>query len=169
MPDLQHLWQRFLLAAALIAGLAVGVGATVFGYSNLSTVNLHWSVLHLNGVPLWTVVIVPIALILLEAEVSRLRAHLDQVLEMPRGEALKAEDKTSLPAPDLVTTDAEMTGLEGVPEPEIETKPAEKPAKSSKRAKLLPEPLEAAKPIENGASTEPVTVAATSDAPDDAG
>ncbi len=37
MPDLQHLWQRFLLAAALIAGLAVGVGATVFGYSNLST------------------------------------------------------------------------------------------------------------------------------------
>src|SRR6266853_3007701 len=179
MPDLQHLWQRFLLAATLIAGLAVGVGATVFGYSNLNTVDLRWSVLHLNGVPLWTVVIVPIALILiagtifhwldglhhfsehmrhrhrvheLEAEVSRLRAHLDQVLEMPRGEALKAEDKTSLPAPDLVTTDAEMTGLEGVPEPETETKPAEKPAKSSKRAKLLPEPLEAAKPIENGAS-----------------
>ena len=110
MPDLQHLWQRFLLAAALIAGLAVGVGATVFGYSNLNTVDLRWSVLHLNGVPLWTVVIVPIALILiagtifhwldglhhftehmrhrhrvheLEAEVSRLRAHLDQVLEMP--------------------------------------------------------------------------------------
>src|SRR6266566_705406 len=189
MPDLQHLWQRFLLAAALIAGLAVGVGATVFGYSNLSTVNLHWSVLHLNGVPLWTVVIVPIALILiagtifhwldglhhfsehmrhrhrvheLEAEVSRLRAHLDQVLEMPRGEALKAEDKTSLPAPDLVTTDAEMAGLEGVPDPE--TKAAEKPVKG-KRAKLLPEPLEAAKPIENGASAEPVAAAATSDAP----
>jgi len=195
MPDLQHLWQRFLLAAALIAGLAVGVGATVFGYSNLSTVNLHWSVLHLNGVPLWTVVIVPIALILiagtifhwldglhhfsehmrhrhrvheLEAEVSRLRAHLDQVLEMPRGEALKAEDKTSLRAPDLVTTDAEMAGLEGVPEPEPETKAAEKPAKG-KRAKLLPEPLEAAKPIENGATAEPVAAAAISDAPNDAG
>jgi len=195
MPDLQHLWQRFLLAAALIAGLAVGVGATVFGYSNLNTVDLRWSVLHLNGVPLWTVVIVPIALILiagtifhwldglhhfsehmrhrhrvheLEAEVSRLRAHLDQVLEMPRGEALKAEDKTSLPAPDLVTTDAEMSGLEGVPEPEPEAKPAEKTAKG-KRAKLLPEPLEAAKPTENGASAEPVTAAATSDAPNDAG
>ena len=195
MPDLQHLWQRFLLAAALIAGLAVGVGATVFGYSNLNTVDLRWSVLHLNGVPLWTVVIVPIALILiagtifhwldglhhfsehmrhrhrvheLEAEVSRLRAHLDQVLEMPRGEALKAEDKASLPAPDLVTTDAEMSGLEGVPEPEPEAKPAEKAAKG-KRAKLLPEPLEAAKPIENGASAEPVAAAATSDAPNDAG
>ena len=195
MPDLQHLWQRFLLAAALIAGLAVGVGATVFGYSNLNTVDLRWSVLHLNGVPLWTVVIVPIALILiagtifhwldglhhftehmrhrhrvheLEAEVSRLRAHIDQVLEMPRGEALKAEDKTSLPAPDLVKTDAEMSGLEGVPEPEPETKPTEKAAKG-KRAKLLPEPLEAAKPVENGASAEPVTAAATSDVPNDAG
>src|SRR6266699_3823167 len=160
MPDLQHLWQRFLLAAALLAGLALGVGATVFGYSNLNTVDLHWSVVHLNGVPLWAVVIVLILIAgtvfhwldslhhftehmrhrhrvhELEAEVSRLRAHLDQVLEMPRGEALKAEDKTSLPAPDLVTTDAEMSGLEGVPEPEPETKPAEKPAKG-KRAKLL--------------------------------
>ena len=140
MPDLQHLWQRFLLAAALIAGLAVGVGATVFGYSNLNTVDLRWSVLHLNGVPLWTVVIVPIALILiagtifhwldglhhftehmrhrhrvheLEAEVSRLRAHLDQVLEMPRGEALKAEsDKPALPQADVAATDAEMAPIE---------------------------------------------------------
>src|SRR5689334_21888186 len=145
MPDLQHLWQRFLLAAALLAGLAIGVGATIFGYSNLNTVDLHWSVLHLNGVPVWAVVLVPITLILiagtifhwldslhhftehmrhrrrvheLEAEVSRLRAHLDQVLEMPRGEALKAEDKTSPPAPELATTDADMPGLESGPEPE---------------------------------------------------
>jgi hypothetical protein len=169
MPDLQHLWQRFLLAAALIAGLALGIGATVFGYSNLNTVDLRWSVVHLNGVPLWAVVIVPITLILitgtvfhwldslhhftehmrhrhrvheLEAEVSRLRAHLDQVLEMPRGEALKTEDKKSLPA--------------------------EKPAKG-KRAKLLPEPLEAPTPADNGAIAEPVTAAATPDAPNDAG
>jgi hypothetical protein len=193
MPDLQHLWQRFLLAAALLAGLAIGVGATIFGYSNLDTVDLHWSVLRLSGVPIWAVVLVPITLILiagtvfhwldslhhftehmrhrhrvheLEAEVSRLRAHLDQVLEMPRGEAVKADDKASLPAPELVTTDAEMSGLEGAPE--AETKPAEKPAKS-KRAKLLPEPLEAAKPTDNGATAEPVTAAATPDAPNDAG
>ena len=65
MPDLQHLWQRFLLAAALIAGLAIGVGATVFGYSNLNTVDLHWSVLQLSGIPLWAVVIVPIAYVAL--------------------------------------------------------------------------------------------------------
>jgi hypothetical protein len=192
MPDLQHLWQRFLLAAALIAGLAIGVGATIFGYSNLNTVDLHWSVLRLSGVPVWAVVLVPITLILiagtifhwldglhhftehmrhrrrvheLEAEVTRLKAHLDQVLEMPRGEALKPEDKTSLPAPELVTTDAEMSRLEGEPE----TKPDEKPAKTSKRAKLLAEPLEAAKPAENGAAAEPVTAAATPDAPNDAG
>jgi len=191
MPDLQHLWQRFLLAAALLAGLAIGVGATIFGYSNLDTVDLHWSVLRLSGVPVWAVVLVPITLILvagtifhwldslhhftehmrhrhrvheLEAEVTRLRAHLDQVLEMPRGEASKAEEKTPLPAPELVTTDAEMSGLEG----ELETKPAEKPAKS-KRAKLLAEPLEAAKPAENGAAAEPVTAAVTPDAPNDAG
>src|SRR5438034_41758 len=69
MPDLQHLWQRFLLAAALLAGLALGVGATVFGYSNLNTVDLHWSVVHLNGVPLWAVVIVPITLILIAGTV----------------------------------------------------------------------------------------------------
>ncbi len=195
MPDLQHLWQRFLLAAALIAGLALGIGATVFGYSNLNTVDLRWSVVHLNGVPLWAVVIVPITLILitgtvfhwldslhhftehmrhrhrvheLEAEVSRLRAHLDQVLEMPRGEVLKAEDKKSLPAAELVTTDAEMSGLEGAPAPEPETKPAEKAAKS-KRAKLLPEPLEAAASTDNGATAEPVTAAAPPDAPNDAG
>ena len=69
MPDLQHLWQRFLLAAALIAGLAIGVGATVFGYSNLNTVDLHWSVLRLSGIPLWAVVIVPIALMLIAGTV----------------------------------------------------------------------------------------------------
>src|SRR5689334_20799393 len=189
MPDLQHLWQRFLLAAALLAGLAIGVGATIFGYSNLNTVDLHWSVLRLSGVPVWAVVLVPITLILiagtifhwldslhhftehmrhrhrvheLEAEVTRLRAHLDQVLEMPRGEAQKTEDKVSLVAPEPVTTDAAMAGLEGGTEPE--TKPADKPGKS-KRAKLLQDPLEAARPTENGAHAEPVTAAATPDTP----
>ncbi|HZQ49514.1 MAG TPA: hypothetical protein VFB69_04315 [Candidatus Dormibacteraeota bacterium] len=110
---MSHLWQRFLLACALVVGLAVGVGATVFGYSNLETVDLHWSVLRLDGVPLWAVAIVPVALVIvagtvyhwidglhhfsehmrhrhrvrdLEAEITRLREHLDHVLEMPRGD-----------------------------------------------------------------------------------
>ncbi len=166
MPDLQHLWQRFLLAAALLAGLAIGVGATIFGYSNLNTVDIHWSVLHFDRIPLWAVVIVPIALILitgtifhwldglhhftehmrhrrrvheLEAEVSRLRAHLDQVLEMPKGEALKAQDKAeekaeekpALPEADVAALDAEMPAAS---ESESDVKPAK--TGRTKRAKL---------------------------------
>jgi hypothetical protein len=110
VPDLTHLWQRFVLASALVVGLAIGAAATIFGYSNLSTVNVHWSVFHIDGIPLWTVAVVPLAIVLLagtvyhwmdglhhfsehmrhrrrvhelEAEVASLRAHLDQVLEMP--------------------------------------------------------------------------------------
>ncbi len=120
MPDLNHLWQRFLLASSLVVGLAIGAAATVFGYSNLGSVNVRWSVLHLDGVPLWTVAVVPLALFViagtiyhwmdglhhftehmrhrrrvheLEAEVASLRAHLDQVLEMPDHSTSK------LPAP----------------------------------------------------------------------
>ncbi|HKV87394.1 MAG TPA: hypothetical protein VJT78_05305 [Candidatus Dormibacteraeota bacterium] len=110
MPDLSHLWQRFLLASSLLFGLLIGVVVTVFGYSNLGSVDVHWSIFHLNGVPLWTVPVVPMAVVLvagtlyhwfnslhhftehmrhrrrvheLEAEVATLRGHLDHVLEMP--------------------------------------------------------------------------------------
>jgi hypothetical protein len=110
VPDLSHLWQRFLLASTLLLGLLLGVAATVFGYSNTAPVNVGWSIFHINGIPLWTVAIVPLALVLvtgtlyhwfnslhhftehmrhrhrvheLEAEVTSLRAHLDQLLEMP--------------------------------------------------------------------------------------
>ena len=110
MPDLSHLWQRFLLASALVVGLAIGAAGTVFGYSNLTTVDVHWSIFHIDGIPLWTVAVVPLAVVLiagtlyhwmdglhhfsehmrhrrrvheLEAEVASLRAHLDHVLEMP--------------------------------------------------------------------------------------
>ena len=200
MPDLSHLWQRFVQGAALLAGLAIGVGATVFGYSNLRTVDIHWSVLQLKGVPLWAVVIVPITLILvtgtifhwidglhhftehmrhrrrvheLEAEVSRLRAHLDQVLEMPRGEAIKAveaaEDKPTLPAADLAATDAEMAGLE--PAPDVDAKQAR--SGKPKRAKLLPEtkPEEAEAPTAQAATTEngDAAVTTTATAANDAG
>jgi uncharacterized membrane protein len=193
MPDLQHLWQRFLLAAALLAGLVIGIGATVFGYSNLNTVDIHWSVLRLDGVPLWAVVIVPITLILvagtifhwldglhhftehmrhrrrvheLEAEVARLRAHLDQVLEMPRGEALKAEEKPSLPAADLAATDSEMAAVQ--PAPAEDTPPVK--ASKTKRAKLLTESIAATR-TENGVAAEPAAAAgaSTNDAPNDAG
>src|SRR6202165_5619376 len=129
VPDLSHLWQRFMLTSSLLVGLVVGAGATVFGYSNLSTVNVNFSVLHINGVPLWTVAVVPLVFVLvvgtlyhwtdslhhftehmrhrrrvyeLEAEVASLRAHLDQVLDMPDHSTSKLPAKkvvaVSLPA-----------------------------------------------------------------------
>jgi len=119
---LNHLWQRFLLASSLIVGLFIGVATTVFGYSNLATVDVHWSILHINGVPLWTVAVVPLALFLiagtlyhwadglhhftehmrhrrrvheLEAEVASLRAHLDKMLEMPDHSTSRLPDRTA--------------------------------------------------------------------------
>jgi hypothetical protein len=110
VPDLSHLWQRFLLASSLLFGLFIGVVATVFGYSNVGAVDIRWSIFHLDGIPLWTVAVVPLAVVLvagtlyhwfnslhhftehmrhrrrvheLEAEVASLRGHLDHVLEMP--------------------------------------------------------------------------------------
>ena len=153
--DLNHLWQRFLLASSLIVGLFIGVIATVFGYSNLATVDVHWSIFHLDGVPLWTVVLVPLALFViagtlyhwmdglhhftehmrhrrrvheLEAEVASLRAHLDQVLEMPDQSTSKLPARTSantasLPAADEGIADLSPTKIEPLPAPVQETGP----------------------------------------------
>jgi hypothetical protein len=122
---LSHLWQRFLLASALLIGLAIGVGATVFGYDNRTAVDVNWTIFHFHGIPLWTVGVVPVALVLvagtlfhwmnglhhftehmrhrrrvheLEAELVTLRAHLDQVLEMPAIAANKARGRRESPA-----------------------------------------------------------------------
>jgi hypothetical protein len=110
VPDLSHLWQRFVLASALVFGLLLGVAATIFGYSNTAPVSVGFAIFHVKGVPLWTVAIVPLIAVLvagtlyhwwnslhhftehmrhrrrvheLEVEVSTLKAHLDQLLEMP--------------------------------------------------------------------------------------
>ena len=161
-----HLWQRFLLASALVVGLAIGVGATVFGYSNLATVDVHWSVFHLNGVPLWTVAVVPIALLLvagtlyhwmdglhhftehmrhrrrvreLETEVTTLRAHLDQLLEMPDGSNTKPAAKPLIA--DSVVVEA--VAPPALPEPAI-ANGGDKEKKARKRVSLtseaVPEP-----------------------------
>jgi hypothetical protein len=104
------MWQRFVIGSALLFGVLLGVAGSIFGYSNLSAVDVRWSVFHLDGIPLWTVAIVPVATVLvagtiyhwynslyhftehmrhrhrvheLEAELTRVRAQLDQLLEMP--------------------------------------------------------------------------------------
>jgi len=146
---LNHLWQRFLLASSLIVGLFIGVVTTVFGYSNLASVDIHWSVFHINGIPLWTVAVVPLALLLiagtlyhwmdglhhftehmrhrrrvheLEAEVLSLRAHLDQLLEMPDHSTSKLPDRITAAAlppagkgtADITDADLPSTELEPV-------------------------------------------------------
>ena len=124
---MSHLWQRFVLAIALVFGLALGVGATVFAYSNTTQVSIGWSVFHIGRVPLWTVVLVPIALVLvagtlfhwwnslhhftehmrhrrrvreLEAEVTSLKARLDSALGMP-DQTVDAREAKNEPAPAL--------------------------------------------------------------------
>jgi hypothetical protein len=193
VPNLNHLWQRFLLASSLLIGLAIGVVATVFGYSNLATVDVHWSVVHIDGVPLWTVAVVPVGLTLiagtlyhwtnslhhftehmrhrhrvheLEAEVASLRAHLDQVLEMPDHSALPAlrqsEDEAMEPAP------AADAPAEVASQPEPEPAPSRSGSVRTKRVKLAvaPEPALAeangkdAEPAEPADSAEPAAPAA---------
>jgi len=149
VPDLSHLWQRFLLASTLVFGLALGIGATVFAYSNTAPVNLGWSIFHLNSVPLWTVVLVPIALILLvgtlfhwfnslhhftehmrhrrrvhdlEVELASVRKHLDEMLQMPGQSAEPAiEPEPALPA----TVAAASSNGEAKTEPEAVAGPSE--------------------------------------------
>jgi hypothetical protein len=144
VPDLSHLWQRFVLASALVFGLAVGVGATVFSYSNTAPVDLGWSVFRLHGVPLWVVVLVPLGVVLvagtlfhwwntfhhftehmrhrrrvheLEAEVTSLRKHLDELLQMP--------DHAEAAAPvEAVTSNGEVIAAKTQPSNTAEPEPA---------------------------------------------
>ena len=149
MPDLSHLWQRFMLASALVVGLAIGAAGTIFGYSNVTSVNVHWSVFHLDGIPLWTVAVIPLAVVLiagtlyhwmdglhhfsehmrhrrrvheLEAEVASLRAHLDHVLEMPDHSTSRLPSKPITAEP----PSAHETEVPALPEPahKNETPPA---------------------------------------------
>ena len=171
---MNHLWQRFLLASSLIVGLFIGVATTVFGYSNLATVDVHWSVLHLNGIPLWTVAVVPLALVLiagtlyhwmdglhhftehmrhrrrvheLEVEVASLRAHLDQLLEMPEHSPSKLPDRiatTALPAAANGVTDfASSTDITSTDVPNAEVEPLQvvnaKKSRAAQRKRLAME------------------------------
>jgi hypothetical protein len=153
------MWQRLILASSLLFGLLVGVAATVFAYSNRATVDVGWSVFHLYGVPLWTVAIVPVALVLvagtlyhwyrslyhftehmrhrhrvheLEAELVKMRAHLDQLLEMPgaANDGAEMERKTSArKRVSLTTADAvrDAAGSNGRTETEATQAPVQEP------------------------------------------
>jgi len=160
---LSHIWQRFLLTSSLLVGFAVGVAATVFGYSNLASVDVRWSVFHINGVPLWTVALVPVALTIaagaiyhwidslhhftehmrhrhrvheLEAELGALRGHLDQVLEMPDHAGLaKPAAKVSLPSPEEEAP--QPAPAEVAPEPAAQQPEPQTPVRKSERRKRV--------------------------------
>jgi len=167
VPDLSHLWQRFVIATALIFGLLLGAGATVFGYSNTASVSIGWSVFRVDGVPLWTVAIVPLVVVLvagtlyhwynslhhftqhmkhrhrvheLEAEVATLRSHLDQLLEMHDASGAK------LPA--------KAVEVESASEPVAPALPAASNGSDADKAKR------SRKRVSLSTDSEPVTVAA---------
>ena len=174
MPDLSHLWQRFLVAIALLFGLVLGLGAAVFGYSNTTPVTIGFSLLRINGVPLWAVALVPLALVLvtgtvyhwlnnlhhftehmrhrrrvheLQAEVTSLRAHLDQLLEMP------SHAETKLP-PETVSVEPASPALS---EP-VATNGTDTSAKKPRKRISLSSPSETepvAVPTDGAAETEP--------------
>jgi hypothetical protein len=159
-----------MLTSALVVGLAVGAAATIFGYSNLTTVNVNWSVIHIEGVPLWTVAVVPLIFVLvagtlyhwadslhhftehmrhrrrvheLEAELASLRGHMDQVLDMPShsGKSERAE-----PPPAVAET-----STQALPEGSL------KPARSKRVAlTVAAEPSEPAAVTTNGGHETPV-------------
>lgn len=168
MPDLSHLWQRFVLALTLVFGLAVGVAATIFGYSNTDTVTIGFALWHLGGVPLWSVAIVPLGVALvvgtlyhwwnglhhfsehmrhrrrvrdLESEVAALKEHLDHVLEMPdHGATPKPAPPADEPAPVEIEPVAADTTAEPVESPSTANgaEKAARPASGRKRVSLKP-------------------------------
>lgn len=181
MPDLSHFWQRFVRASALIFGLVLGAGATVFAYSNTATVPIGWSVYRIEGVPLWTVALVPIVLVLvagtlyhwynsfhhftqhmrhrhrvheLEAEVAALHAHLDQLLEMPDASGAK------LPAKAVAAEPASEPGAPALPAASNGSD-ADKAKRSRKRVSLTtdsePVTVVAGGDLQPAAETEPET------------
>lgn len=172
---MSNLWQRLLRATALVFGLVVGVGVTVFAYSNTAQVNVGWANLHFNGVPLWTVSVVPLAIALavgavyhwvnnlhhftehmrhrrrvkdLEAELAALKSHLDTALGMP--DQAKVEDKAKVAADDLFEEPAALPAPEPDREPEPVLAANGDDNKANKKSRKRPAVL---------SETEPVAVA----------
>ena len=162
MPVLSHLWQRFLLTSALLVGFALGAATTIFGASNTTPVNVSWWVFHLNGVPLWTIAVIPLAIFLvtgtlyhwvdglhqmtehhrhrrrvneLEAEVASLRGHLDHVLEMPDHSGLPAKGAAKVSLPPAEEASPQPLPIDTSADadmPKLETEPAPRKGGSDK-------------------------------------
>src|SRR5579864_3914481 len=176
---MSHLWQRFLLASALVFGLLLGVAATAFGYSNNSAVDVRWAIFHVDRVPLWTVTIIPLAVVLvagtlyhwfnslhhftehmrhrrrvheLEAEVATLRSHLDHVLEMPDHSTSRLSARHVIAEPAQAEAPAEVVA------PAVSAPAASEPAVSNGASKTTRRALPRRK-VEVDAESAPQLVA----------
>lgn len=181
MPDLSHLWQRFVLALTLLFGLAAGVAATIFGYSNTDTVTVGFALWRLSGVPLWAVALVPLAVALvvgtlyhwwnnlhhftehmrhrrrvrdLEAEVASLKEHLDHVLEMPDQGGKPKPAPVTIPEPEPEPAEPRAAA------PEVPATPAESPFTSNGEDKPARPPSSRKRAsLKTAAEAEPAVVA----------
>ena len=57
---MSYLWQRFIHFLIAVLFLTIGIGLTVFVYSNTTSVNIDWWQFHLTNVPLGMVALVPL-------------------------------------------------------------------------------------------------------------
>jgi hypothetical protein len=138
-------WHRLLRALAFAAGLALGLGAAVFIFSNLAPIDVHWRIpsaggyvinWNLKGVSLWLLALVPLLVGAIagyfyqtparmhhvrEALHHRHRVHeLEHELKELRGsldEVLMMPEDGTLAVPALVAKIERVTAVE---EPEVE-------------------------------------------------
>ena len=57
---MSSVWHRFMRGAAFLAGVGLGVGAAVFGYSNSTQVAVHWWRFSFDNVSIGWVALVPL-------------------------------------------------------------------------------------------------------------
>ena len=164
---MSYLWQRFIHFLIFVIAVAIGIGLTVFVYSNTTSVNLDWWQLHMTNVPLGMVALVPllIGVILgylyhvpsglhdfsqsmrksrhiheLEQRNKALQHQLDSLLAMPEDGTPAAKPEAAPGAPAAATPMAPVM-------PAATAAPAPAAAHATKtRAVHEPKPHEPAKP-----------------------
>jgi hypothetical protein len=181
-------WHRLLRALAFAAGLALGLGAAVFIFSNLAPIDVHWRIpsaggyvinWNLNGVSLWLLALVPLLVGAVagyfyqtparmhhvrEALHHRHRVHeLEQELKELRSsldEVLMMPEDGTLAVPALVAKIERVTAVEE-PEHEIDPRLPDEPAAAEllAAAPLKPSrPARARKPAPKLPAAIPATV-----------
>lgn len=81
MSSVMH---RFLRGAAFLGGIALGVGATVFGYSNTTAVEIHWWGFSATNVSIGLVALVPLVAGVIAGYVYHLPARMHHFSEHMR-------------------------------------------------------------------------------------